>query len=608
MEVTPPNYEPSVDERPRTRRISFNHVIDAFLKSVERFPVTSGYLLAFIVWAVTDSWCLDMFYHAPQTIQNLQPALWFLTVNGILLTLAMSLWCEQTCRQRLCNKIQLAANLLLLADFVNIILNFNSFSNSVWIGRMAVETALVVAVIFVPALKATSQRHRLMFSFMQLGNMIVAGAIAAIMAIAVSIIYGTVSLLFGDIRSEIFISCLIIFSAGLGILIFLGSIPTYRQTASLAADYQPEKIQVAIVRYILLPLTAIYTLILYIYGLKIIVTGVMPKGEICYMVTALTAAVYLLLFLLKALDGSQNTDDRLTRFSLKFFPLALIPLLVMMSAAIGERIEQYGMTVARLYVLTFNIWAYITALYLFITRSRNTNIVAMSFAVLFLLTSIIPGLNYTSMVQHYMRGKVITLLERAGFERSDMPLTHAQFEEARDRMNAEDWRDITSKLRYLDDRDDHSLVSDIAGFKIQTGYYDYDPLFVDQYDTDEVVAEGVEPLHVLHFSDDNHMVEMPEGYRHVRYYSTAKYGIETDCDHILAFPVTSDISIRLDIDSIRSLDQDARHKPLVRPIEDIPADSSIFVVSNIDYSINDEGYNENKIVKKITVNGYLFTK
>ena len=227
MEVTPPKYEPSVDERPRTRRISFNHVIDAFLKSVERFPVTLCYLLAFIVWGVTDSWCYDLFYHAPQTIQNLQPALWFLTVNGMLLSLAVNLWCEQICRQRFCNKIQLAANLLLLADFVNMILNFNSFSDSVWVGRMAVETALVVAVIFVPALKATSQRHRLMFSFMQLGNMIVAGAIAAIMTIAVSIIYGTVTLLFGDIRSEIFISCLIIFSAGLGILIFLGSIPTY---------------------------------------------------------------------------------------------------------------------------------------------------------------------------------------------------------------------------------------------------------------------------------------------------------------------------------------------------------------------------------------------
>ena len=608
MEVTPPKYEPSVDERPRTRRISFNHVIDAFLKSVERFPVTLCYLLAFIVWGVTDSWCYDLFYHAPQTIQNLQPALWFLTVNGMLLSLAVNLWCEQICRQRFCNKIQLAANLLLLADFVNMILNFNSFSDSVWVGRMAVETALVVAVIFVPALKATSQRHRLMFSFMQLGNMIVAGAIAAIMTIAVSIIYGTVTLLFGDIRSEIFISCLIIFSAGLGILIFLGSIPTYWQTAALAADYQPEKFQVAIVRYILLPLTAIYTLILYIYGLKIIVTGVMPKGEICFMVAALTAAVYLLLFLLKALDGSQNAEDRLTRLSLKFFPLAMLPLLVMMSVAIGERIEQYGMTVARLYVLTFNIWAYITAIYLFATRSRNTNAVAMSFAIIFLLTSIIPGVNYTSLVQHYMRNRVFSLLENAGVDKSQLPLSHKQFEEIHDKMDAEDWRDITSKLRYLDDRDDHSLVSDIADFKIQTGYYEYDHLFDDLTGTDEVVVEEVELLPELHFSDDNRMVVMPEGYKNVRYYSTAKYGMVVDGDHILTFPVTSDIRIRLDMDSIRSLDQKVNHKPLVRSIEGIPTDSSVFVISKIDYFISDENYNENKKVNNITVNGYLFTK
>lgn len=608
METTPPSFNPQETAVPQKRRISFQYVIDAFLRSVDRFPVTLCYVLAFIVWGVTDCWISDSFVKAPQTVQNLQPALWFLTGNGILLTLAVSLWCEQTRRQSWCNKIQIAANLLLVADFINIILHFNSFSDSVWVGRMAIETALIVSVIFVPVLKSASKRHCLMFSFSQTCNLIIAGLISDVIGIAVMIIYSTVTLLFGiHYEFEFFLSLIIIFPVGLGILIFLGTIPTYERVAELAASYQPKRFLINVIRYILLPLTAIYMVILYCYGLKIIVTGVFPKGEICYMVTALTAAVYLLLFVLKA-TSPQGSEDRFTKISLRIFPIALIPLLVMMSVAIGQRIDQYGMSVARLYVLTFNIWAYLSAIYLFVSRSRNTNIVALSFAVLFLLTSVIPGMNYTSMVQEYMRGKVITLLECAGFDRSEMPLTHAQFEEARDKMDAEDWRDVTSKLRYLDDRDDHSLVSDIADFKIQTGYYDYDPLFADPEDADGVVIEEVEPLPVLYFGDDKRMVEIPEGYRHVRYYSTAKYGIETDSNHILAFPVTSGIRIRLDMDSIRTLDQKVNHKPLVRSIEGIPADSSIFVVSKIDYFINDENYTENKKVNNITVNGYQFTR
>ena len=315
METTPPKYEPA-GSKPR---ISIDYVIGAFLDSVERFPITMCWLMVFIVWGVVDCWSYNLFNGAPTAVQNLQPALWFLTVNGMMLTLAVYLWCEQTDSRRLCGKIQIAANLLLLADLVNMILNYNSFSDSVWVGRLAVETALAVAIIFVPALKTTSHRHRLMFSYMQSGNVILAVVIAGLMAIAVSIIYGTIMLLFGDVSGELWVSSLIIFSAGLGILVFLGSIPTYEQASKMAKDYEPVKFQMAMIKYILLPLTAIYTLILYVYGLKIIATGVMPKGEICFMVTALTAAVYLLLFLLKAIDSSTGREDRLTRLSLRFF-------------------------------------------------------------------------------------------------------------------------------------------------------------------------------------------------------------------------------------------------------------------------------------------------
>lgn len=147
MEVTPPKYDPQA--KSARHRISISYIIDAFLQSIERFPITLCYFMAFIFWGVIDCWSFDLFYKSTQTVQNLQAALWFLTGNGIFLTLAVYLWCEQTCKQHLCNKIQIVANLLLLSDFVNIILNFNSFSNSVWVGRLAVETALLVSIIFV---------------------------------------------------------------------------------------------------------------------------------------------------------------------------------------------------------------------------------------------------------------------------------------------------------------------------------------------------------------------------------------------------------------------------------------------------------------------------
>ena len=599
METTPPLFDPKMIKS-RQRKISFAYVIDAFINSVERFPITLCYLLAFISWGVTDCWCYRLFYNAPTLLQNLQPALWFLTINGMLMTFAVSLWCEQTRKQAWCKKLQIVANILLAADFINIIFNYNNFSNSVWVGRMAIETALIVSIIFVPALKETSQRHRLMFSFTQFGNLIVAAATAAVIAIALGIIYVTIESLFGHINSNIYLSSLVIFSAGLGILIFIGCVNTYDESEAMAAEYHPEKLTANIVRYILLPLTAIYTLILYVYGIKIITVGVLPKGEICFMVTALTAVVYLLLFLLKALDV--NDDDKLTRIALKFFPAALLPLLIMMSVAIGERVGQYGITVDRLYVITFNVWAYATAIYLFITRARNINSVAISFAIVFMLTSIIPGVNYTSMVNNHMRNSVINALEKIGFDKSQLPLTHKQFEEVKEQMDDRTWADVKSKLRYLDNMKDHSLTKDIADFDITTGYYSYDPLFEDEH---ELVVEAVNTTE-LQFCAIPDAVEIPEGYTNVTYLSKYRYNQSADSEHLLDYRLSDELKITLNIDSIRALKSDSINAPL-RFVIDQKSDS-IYIVSSIDYSIYDEDFNENGKINNITVRGYLFTR
>lgn len=599
METTPPQFDPKMIKS-RQRKISFAYVIDAFINSVERFPITLCYLLAFISWGVTDCWCYRSFYNAPTLLQNLQPALWFLTINGMLLTFAVSLWCEQTRKQAWCKKLQIIANILLAADFINIIFNYNNFSNSVWVGRMAIETALIVSIIFVPALKETSQRHRLMFSFSQFGNLIVAGATAAVIAIALGIIYGTILLLFGEINSSIYTSSLIIFSAGLGILIFIGCVNTYDETEAMAAEYQPKKLTANLVRYILLPLTAIYTLILYVYGVKIIAVGVLPKGEICFMVTALTAVVYLLLFLLKALDG--NEDDKLTRIALKFFPAALLPLLVMMSVAIGERVGQYGITIDRLYVITFNVWAYATAIYLFITRARDINSVAISFAIVFLLTSIIPGANYTSMVNNHMRNSVISALEKVGFDKSQLPLTHKQFEKAKEQMDESSWTGVKSKLRYLDKMDDHSLTEDIADFDITTGYYNYDPLFKDD---NEFVVKAVNKTE-LQFCASPDAIEIPEGYTNVKYLSKYRYIQNADREHLLEYQLSDELKITLNMDSIRTLNPDTINSPLRFAIDQ--KSDSLYIVSSIEYSIYDDEYSENGKINNITVRGYLFTR
>ncbi|MBP2691426.1 MAG: DUF4153 domain-containing protein [Muribaculaceae bacterium] len=596
MEIPTPPQSPVQQHEPnRKKRFSFKSLLDLLIDSIDRFPLTFLYVAAFAVWGVVDIWISHYFNEAPAEIQNLEPSLWFFTVNGILLTLAVSLWCEYTGKIKHHTRIQLGANILLFADFIYMVFNFKTMGDEAFIAHLAIETALVVAIIFVPALKRLSVRQSLMFSFIQFSNIIVSALIGLALGIAYIIIYYTIEILFGDIDFRIFSSIQFVFGLTLAITIFICRIPHLPETVRRAAGFRPTKFIVGLIKYLLLPLTAIYMLILYAYGADIIMQGHLPSGVICYMVTALTCAVFMVLFLLKSVDI--NDSDRLTAGVIRILPLALIPLLIMMSVAIGQRISQYGITVSRLYVVTFNIWAYAASIYLYFTRSKRIGIVAQSFAVVFLLTSIIPGANYTVMVQRYMRSHVFTILDNAGFGNDKLPLNHKQMEKLSETLDDETWHDLASKLKYLDSHDDHSLTSDIVDFDIKISSWSYDSLF----DFDKVEAINIREIE---FNKDN-TVSIPTSFDNVKYYSEWRYDLKADESDMVDFALSDSCSIRLDIGNLKASDG-CVHDPIkINIIEDSTA---VFIPSSIEYRISDDDYETDKSISNMSVKGYLFTK
>ena len=79
-------------------------------------------------------------------------------------------------------------------------------------------------------------------------------------------------------------------------------------------------------------------------------------------------------------------------------PIAILPLLVLMTIGIARRFNDYGITLNRLYLLTLNIWFYIVCIGLFVLRARRIQWIAVSFAGIFLLTSVLP-VNYARLTQ-----------------------------------------------------------------------------------------------------------------------------------------------------------------------------------------------------------------
>ena len=140
--------------------------------------------------------------------------------------------------------------------------------------------------------------------------------------------------------------------------------------------------------YILGPILAVYTLILYVYLLKIVFTWELPNGWVSWLVTVLAVGglvVTLLLYPLR-MSGGNRAAELLGRWT----GVLIVPLLMLMTVGIARRISDYGFTPNRCYILLLNLCFYAIYGWLFVVRGRRVKWILISAAAVALLSSVGP--------------------------------------------------------------------------------------------------------------------------------------------------------------------------------------------------------------------------
>ncbi len=137
--------------------------------------------------------------------------------------------------------------------------------------------------------------------------------------------------------------------------------------------------------YILLPVLILYLFILYVYLFKIILNWQLPNGWVTSLVSVLALGGFLAKFLLFPLS-----ENKVVNLLNKYFSLLLLPLVVLMSVGLWRRIDDYGISVNRLYVLVFNLWLYGVSVYLFFTQSKSLRWLVISFSMVLFVVSVGP--------------------------------------------------------------------------------------------------------------------------------------------------------------------------------------------------------------------------
>lgn len=235
-------------------------------------------------------------------------------------------------------------------------------------------------------------------------SVIFAGALCAGFFIAMASVDYLFEVGIDDIR---YLEVWIILAGAVASQIFLSNIPQ-SFTVEEHAQWYPTVVRV-FAQYILVPLIGLYTLILALYSAKILLTGVWPKGQVCFMVLGYSAAGMLADILLSPAREDRQFQWVKTAGRVYYGLLALFCMLLY--GAMWQRIAQYGLTESRYFVVLLGTWILCVSLFFFFRKTHTVKHIPITLFCVLLLSSFGPWSAFNVSKQHQYH-RLETVLNR----------------------------------------------------------------------------------------------------------------------------------------------------------------------------------------------------
>lgn len=300
---------------------------------------------------------------------------------------------------------------------------------------------------------------------------------------------------YNDIYLHIFFVIAGIFNT----IFFLNGVPETNNSQNPLVLKYPKGLK-NFTQYVLLPLISLYLVILICYEAKILVTLSLPVGWVSYLV--LVFAIFgILSFLLIHPIATETANLWMRTFS-RWFYFLLIPLLGLLFWAILYRINLYGFTHERYYVILLSIWLSIVVGYFLIQKNPKIKFIPVSMCLAGLL-SIVGPQSANSISKH-------SQLSRFEF----------YMEKPNQKLTFEQEQDLSSIVSFLDDNYGTAVMIPYAKGKLEAllkkdkspGYYEimkslgyeYRSEYDRRNDTDNT-------FYFYYYGNDNNKVENIHG-------------------------------------------------------------------------------------------------
>jgi hypothetical protein len=178
-----------------------------------------------------------------------------------------------------------------------------------------------------------------------------------------------------ELYEKIYFHLWLVIVIGFSTIFFLAGIPEMNSSQPQLTLNYPNGLK-KFTQFILLPLISIYLGILVIYELKILITLTLPVGWVSYLILVF-ALFGILSFLLVYPIAKQKENLWMHTFNRWFYYL-LVPLLGLLFWAILYRINLYGITHERYYVLILSLWLSIVVVYFVFQKQAKIKFIPVS--------------------------------------------------------------------------------------------------------------------------------------------------------------------------------------------------------------------------------------
>lgn len=405
-------------------------------KSFERFPVTIAISSSLVIMLIILS---EKGSTLSSNVREIIERVCMIIALGIPLSVCLKLIFE---RKKITNRVHriigyiIGAIILILYYFI-LLNEFNLINNVRYIG---VSIFLYLAFSYIPWInKKEGYEH---YIIELLSSFFLTIIYSFVLFLGISAIFFTINQLFNaNITGKYFYYTFLVIAGVFAISLFLARIP------EIDKDFYEKKYPKALkvlLLYIVIPLITVYSIILYVYFFRIIITRNWPQGLVSHLVLWYSVVSIIVIFFLTPILDSNKWANRF-----KFlFPKFIIPILIMMFVAIGIRINAYGITENRYFGLILGIWVLGIMIYFSFKKNLKNIIIPTSLSII-ALVSVFGPLSSFSISKFSQNNRLESILvENEMLEDNEIVASKGSIDQ-------EDKEEISMILNYFENN--HSL-------------------------------------------------------------------------------------------------------------------------------------------------------